>query len=346
VDLYKVAPEGGRALPDAFKRGSMLVYKRETPGYINIIRNDGILRWYHLFRHTGVKVAHYTKHGTILCILATMDYPTSYGNEILELSLAGDTVFHLKKGEGDFQQTIHHEILRNPADQYVTLCSKDSIMDLSAVGGKPRDTVKGDGILVLDRRGRKVWGWSVFGVLDPLKEKNIAKDAKDWMHANILFIDEDGNYLVSFYNNGQIWKINAVTGTVIWKLGRGGDFPVPAGAVFDQGHAVHINAQHRLMLFDNGASRQRSQVLAFDVDESGRKISLDWRVQLPKGTFTDRMGSAYTVDDSTVLVCVSKQNNVFLMDKKGSILWRMTCANTPYRVEFIPYGAWQGKVQK
>ena len=35
-----------------------------------------------------------------------------------------------------------------------------------------------------------------------------------------LHLTRDGNYLISFYNNGQIWKVNATTGNVIWKFGR------------------------------------------------------------------------------------------------------------------------------
>lgn len=337
VGLYHISTTGNIDLPAGFKRGSMLVYSRLTPGFIGMLDYEGHLRWCQNIQNTGVKVAHYTQNKTILAILAPMDYPTSYGNEMLELSLTGDTIFHLKKGEKDFQQTIHHEILLNASNQYVTLYDDERVFNLTAAGGGKADTVKGDGILVLDRFGKKVWSWSVFDVLDPRAEKNIVHVAKDWMHANSLFIDADGNYLISFYNNGQIWKVDASTKKVIWKFGRGGDFMLPTGVSFDQGHAVHMNDQHKLMLFDNGTSKQRSQVLAFDLNEANRQASLNLCVQLPQGVFTDRMGSAYLVDDSSVLTCVSKQNMVFLTGINGEVLWRMTCANTPYRVEFIPF---------
>lgn len=228
LGLYRVSPANDQALPAEFKTGSMLVYHRITPGFIGMLDYTGNLRWYQTFKNTGVKVAHFTQNKTILSILAPMSYPTSYGNEILELSLTGDTIFHLKKGEKDFKQTIHHEILLNAKNQYVTLSADERLVNLSALGGKKADTINGDGILVLDKLGKKVWSWSVFDELDPLKEKNIVKEAKDWMHANSLFIDADGNYIISFYNNGQIWKINAATkkGNVeIWKGGRFYDTP-------------------------------------------------------------------------------------------------------------------------
>lgn len=335
--LYHVNEVGNMDLPAGFKMGSMLVYNRLTPGFIGLLDYKGRLRWCQTIKNTGVKVAHFTQNKTILSILAPMDYPTSYGNEMLELSLTGDTVFHLKKGEKDFQQTIHHEILLNAKNQYVTLYADERVLDLSPAGGGKADTVRGDGILVLDRSGKKVWGWSVFDELDPLRERNIIKEEKDWMHANSLFIDADGNYLISFYNNGQIWKIDASTKKVVWKFGRGGDFKIPPDASFDQGHAVHINAQHKLMLFDNGGSKQRSRALVFDLNERGRQASVSLCVQLQQGVFTDRMGSAYMVDDRSILTCISKQNMVLLAGINGEVLWRMTCANTPYRVEFIPF---------
>ncbi|WP_316818215.1 aryl-sulfate sulfotransferase [Pedobacter nyackensis] len=337
IGLYHVDQKDEQALPAEFKEGSMLVYNRETPGCIAMLDYQGTLRWYQRFNNTGVKVAHFTKNQTVLAILAPMDYPTSYGNEILELSLTGDTIFHLKKGEQDFKQTIHHEILRNEKNQYLTLCAEERILDLRSVGGKAADTVKGDGILVLDKSGKKIWSWSVFEALDPLKEKNILKEAKDWMHANSLFIDTDGNYIISFYNNGQIWKVNALNKKVMWKFGKGGDFPLPKGDEFDQGHAVHVNNQKSLILFDNGTSKKRSRVLGFDLNEIAKQVSLKLQVQLKDGIFTDRMGSAYMINANTILTCISKQNQALLTDKNGAVLWSMMCANIPYRVEFIPF---------
>ena len=46
-----------------------------------------------------------------MSILAPLSYPTSYGDEILEVSLAGDTLFHLKKGDKLIMHyhTVNHD---------------------------------------------------------------------------------------------------------------------------------------------------------------------------------------------------------------------------------------------
>ena len=210
-------------LPQNFKKGFMLLAKRETPGVAYIVDYKGNLRWYHTVEGTGFKVTHFTKEQSIIAILGKNDEPTSYGSEILELNLQGDTLTHIKKGQGDFKQVIHHEIIKKSANEIVTLTVDQKIMDLTSIGGKQKDTINGDGILILDKKGKQIWKWSVFDDLDPMKDKALLKTKKDWTHANSLNYDKDGNFLISFYNNGQIWKVDSKTGKVIWKLGKGGN---------------------------------------------------------------------------------------------------------------------------
>ena len=329
-DLFTPVYPDTSVVPVLFQQGYLLIYRRETPGILFILNHKGEVVWYHQVHGTGFKTAHFTPRNTIICILGNETYQTSYGNEILELSLSGDTVFHQKT------PTIHHEALTNDQGQVVTISTEEKIMDLSSRGGGKKDTVKSDGIWVMDRKGNTIWKWTVFDALDPLSDKNIVKDKGDWMHANSLNIDKDGNYLLSFYNNGQIWKIDAKTGKLIWKIGQGGDFKMPAEGIFDNSHAVHINRNGELMLFDNGTSKQLSRTLAFQLDEPAHKARLVWQVPLPRDVYSERMGSAYMVNDTTVLHTCSKKNTVVLTNMKGTFLWALRTGMSPYRVEFIP----------
>lgn len=335
-DFFRVIEPDSALVPRAFKEGFVLIARRETPGIIFILDSKGEIRWYHQVNGTGFKTTHFTRNKTILSILGTEEYPTSYGNEILEVSMTGDTLLHLKKGEGDFKETIHHEIILNPKSEVVTLSTQTRIMDLTSVGGTAKDTVKSDGIIVLDRKGKKVWSWSVFDVLDPLKDHQIMQEKKDWMHANSVNFDTDGNYLVSFYNNGQVWKIDAKTGKVLWKFGKKGDFVIPQEGIFDQGHAVHKNAEGDLMLFDNGTSREQTRTLTFKMDEKNKTAVVTRQIILPKEIYTGRMGSAYLVTDKAILQCSSKTNTVVLTNKEGRFLWMLKSRIMPYRAEFIP----------
>ncbi|HEY4205889.1 MAG TPA: aryl-sulfate sulfotransferase [Puia sp.] len=335
-DQFKYSCNQPELLPGSFKEGFMLMNKREAPGLLYIVDTKGRLRWYHMVDGTGVKVAHFTADRTILSILGTSAEPTSYGSEILEVNLLGDTLLHLKKGQGDLRYTIHHEVIKNTAGDVVTIYEDPHVMDLRAVGGGKADTVNGDGILVLDRNGRKVWQWSVFDVCDPFADHALLKHKKDWMHANSLSFDVDSNYLVSFYNLGQVWKVDARSGKVLWKMGKGGTLRMPATDNFSQSHAVHINPSGSLMLFDNGVDRNQSGVYAYRIDSVTKAVAVDWHIDLPKEIYNDRMGSAYMIGDSLVLCCCSKRHITVLVNKKGQIVWTLDTAIPPYRVEFIP----------
>lgn len=335
VDQFKYSCADENLLPAKFKEGFLLMNKRETPGFLYIVDYKGRLRWYHTIDGKGFKVTHFTRDNSIISILGKNDEPTSYGSEILEVNLLGDTLLHLKKGTGDFTHTIHHEILKPDNNRIVTLFVDDRVMDLSAVGGGKQDTVNGDGILIMDRKGNKLWQWSVFDVMDPLKDPNLLKDRKDWMHANSLNYDLDSNFIISFYNNGQIWKLDRYTGKIIWKLGKGGTIKMPAGVQFDMAHAAHINPEGDLMFFDNGVEKHQSEVLAFRMNEQLQTAATRLQISLPKEIYNDRMGSAYMIGDSAVLCCTSKRHITVLVNRKGVLLWTLNTAIPPYRVEYI-----------
>lgn len=334
-DQFKYSCNSPELLPADFKDGFMLLNKREMPGVAYIVDHAGRLRWYHVIENTGLKVTHFTKENTILSILGTNEDPTSYGSEILEINLLGDTILHLKKGQGDFVNTIHHEILKNDKGQLVTIIEDKKIYDLSAVGGNKKDTVSSDGIIVMDSHGKKIWQWSVFDVQDPLKDPYILKNKKDWTHANSLNYDKDNNYIISFYNTGQIWKVDAQTGKVIWKFGKSGTIAMPADCDFTQSHAVHINPFGNLMFFDNGVEKLQSQVFAIKLDEKNNTSTTDLHIKLPAEIYNARMGSAYMINDSSILCCCSKRHITVLVNRRGEVIWTLDTAVPPYRVEFL-----------
>jgi arylsulfate sulfotransferase len=334
-EQFKAVITYPKYVPTDFKNGLMLVNKKYAPGIACLVDYKGQLRWYHTVDGIGYKVVHFTKDNTILALLGTNDEPTSYGSQVLEVNMLGDTLFHIQKGQGDFKQSIHHEILKNDRGQIATITVEKKIMDLTSIGGKKKDTISSDGIIVLDSHAKMKWHWSVFDVTDPLKDPNLLKNKKDWTHANSLNYDTDGNYLISFYNTGQIWKVDAKTGKVIWKFGKGGDITVSADCDFTQAHAAHINSQGDLMFFDNGTEKMQSEVFAVKINEAGKNAKVDMHFKLPQEVFNGRMGSAYMINDTSILCCCSKKHILVLANRKGTLLWTMESAMPSYRAEFI-----------
>lgn len=105
-----------------------------------------------------------------------------------------------------------------------------------------------------------------------MKDPHILKTKKDWVHANSLNYDLDSNFIISFYNLGQIWKVDAHTGKVIWKVGKGGTIKLPDDCYFDQSHDAHLNDHGSLMFFDNGVDKRQSEVFALKLNEKEKRV--------------------------------------------------------------------------
>jgi len=193
----------------------------------------------------------------------------------------------------------------------------------------------GDGIVVYDESGKKVWTWNIFDHYIPDDEQYLIRD--DWSHANGIDIDSDGNYLISFRNFDQIWKINSVNGDVIWRLGKNGDFNLENKDIFYQQHAIHKIDNNFYMLFDNGSSeyRKTSRALIFSLDEINKVFNYSKSVFLPDSLFTFKQGSVYSIDNNNYLFSSSVNNKTIISDDSGKILWTLSSDHSFYRVYYI-----------
>ena len=303
------------------------------PGSLVIINSKGNIVWYQPFEK-GVKVSHWTDKGTMLCIVGPEKILSSGGNEIYEVDLNGHVLRHLKVGDGNMDKLVHHEIRYDNQGNLYSLEFTQKLFDLSSVHGKKTDTVHGDGIVVFDKNNKKIWEWSMLDHIDPLKDPNVLKRKKDWAHTNGLFKDKDGNFLISFRDMSQIWKVEYPSGKVLWKMGgTDGQFKIDTASSFSWQHAIHYNQYGQLMMLDNGVKHKQSRALAFKVDEKNKVLTTQLNVPLPKAYFTSTKGNCTIFDKDKVLFCLTDPKVFVIADKNGKVLWRVNLAGDPYRVE-------------
>lgn len=303
------------------------------PGSLVIINDRGDIVWYEPFKK-GIKVSHWTNKGTILCIAGSEKIPSSGGDEILEMKLDGHVLRHIKVGSGGgLNNMVHHEVRYDADGNLYALTFRQKVFNLSSVKGKAADTVHADGIVVFDRNDKKIWDWSILDHLDPLADPNILKTKKDWVHANSLFKDKDGNFLISFRDMSQVWKVEYPSGKILWKMGDKGDFKSDSASSFSWQHAVHINEYGQLMMLDNGVKRKRSRALAFRVDEKNKVLSTQLDVPLDSSYFTSTKGNCSIFDHDKLLFCLTDPRVFLITDRKGKVLWRVNLAGDPYRLE-------------
>jgi hypothetical protein len=308
--------------------GYIMLRKVEDPSQQLLIDNQGEIIWYHQFDTIVSRFYSWTPEETILSLHDE--------DEIVEFDLSGHVLNSLHYGQDGFDQLLHHEIIQDAKGQIISLTRNMQTFDLTEFGGLEQDTIYGDGILVLDRQGQKIWEWDMYRIEDPLKDENINAMKKDWSHGNSLEIDRDGHYLISFRNFHQVWKIHSETGDVLWKLGMNGDFDLSGEEIFYSQHTAYVNRFGEIMIFDNGGpERPVSRVISFNVDSKGIYEPGRINVGLPRELYTFKEGSAYLMGDDKILFCSTRANTLVITNLNGDILWQLRTSESFYRAYYI-----------
>ncbi|HEU4609301.1 MAG TPA: aryl-sulfate sulfotransferase [Chitinophagaceae bacterium] len=348
--------------------GLVMLCNARLPGYIAMVDGRGSIRWYWQTDDIGVRAATITPRGTILALLRPpmkdviddtpkeeadslreMQEPIrrgamgfAGGTSIAEIDLTGKQLWRLDMDTvlGGKYKVIHHDVRMDEAGHIAVLVRTKKVYDMSQVGGKGTDTLVGDGILVMDASGKKIREWNVWDVWDIKSDSLIRQFAYDRFHANSLNFDKDGNYLVSMAIEDQVWKVNATTGKIMWKLGKNGSFKMDTAQYFSFQHSVHINPYGDLMVFDNSLWKKRSGGVSFSLDTVHWTATTKINAILPRSKYTSRMGSAYVLPNGHLLQTSSKTGNVMVTDVKGSVLWKLHSYFVPYRAEYVPEQLW------
>jgi len=340
--------------------GYVHFHSRMKSGYLYLANSNGDLVWYKKVPMT-IKVSKFTNASTFLTILSNDTLRFASGNKIAEIDLFGQLVYHYDADEKGNERIFHHEIDYDQEGNLMTLTSEKRVVDLSSVGGNANDTIKGDGILIMNKQDQVIWEWSVFDVYDPNDYTNILNERHDWLHANALCQDSVGNYVVSFRNNSQIWKIEKESGRILWKLGGDEDqFNLPSEWQFHGQHNVHYNDKGQLVLLDNGNKmvkpglhkqlRERKQYrqfikdnpqfysrqLTFSIDDQKKHVSLASEVSFEARYLTKSQGSSQQINDDLVLFCSTNADNIVFTNYEGKTLGNIPLERPSYRAQYIP----------
>ena len=333
LELPKDVIDTKKVLIDtALFNGYILVRSVGPVGSEAIINNEGDVVWYHRYDTAVRRPFFWTNNKSILSI-----YDSS---QIFEHDLFGDQKLNLKLDQHKVLNMLHHEILFNEKEQILSLTHDSTKMDLRKLGGTKDQYLRADGIILLSKEGEKLWDWNLLAEYNPLEAPIGKIDLKQSLgHANSMTIDKDGHYLVSFRDFSQIWKIHSENGSVIWKLGKGGDFTLDEDDYFIAQHSLCFNSDGDLMFFDNGdrSARPYSRVLSFKIEEDKRKVTNNLKINLPLELSAYKMCSADYIDRGKYLICTSKKNGIIsVVDDTGNVLWRVDLNRPSYRAYYLP----------
>ncbi len=193
--------------------------------------------------------------------------------EIREVDLAGNVFFRLTVPDVDkavaaaslpfVVANFHHDIQKLSNGHYLILMN--FVQNITNTPGFSQ--VIADAILDWDPVKKGIaWSWST---LDHLPLTHAPVSTNDWTHANALvYSPDDGNIVLSMRNQNWVIKINYQDGTgdgkILWHLGPGGDFKLPAGQDplewnYGQHYPTFVSPNTsgiiQLMVFNNGNQR-------------------------------------------------------------------------------------------
>ena len=166
-----------------------------------------------------------------------------------------------------------HEFQLTPRGTALITAEYPVVVNGTAVGGTANEVVLDSVVQEIDiATGLVVFEWDSLdhvpitaGYTSPpnrSKKKgkpakpNAAWDPYDYFHVNSVALDEDGNLLISARNTWAVYKVNHLTGGVLWTLGgKFSTFKFGRDASFAFQHDVRVRAAGDTLvtMFDDGA---------------------------------------------------------------------------------------------
>jgi len=181
-------------------------------------------------------------------------------------------------------------------------------MDLSAytfdgTQGDVSTAAKGFGFQEFDASGTLINEWNSNDYILPTETYDYwgySSDPFDYCHGNAIEEDVDGNILMSFRHLNAIYKVDRITGNVIWKLGgNSSDFVFTNDNGFSGQHDIRRTSDGYYSLFDNGnmGVPQVSRGVAYSLDTISWTATLVEEYIHPTNAYGRAMGNYQTTTD-------------------------------------------------
>jgi hypothetical protein len=204
----------------------------------------------------------------------------------------------------------------------------------------PNATVAGAILQELDKDQNVIFEWRSWDYIDITEALHqiMWSSFIDYVHANSVEEDADGNILLSCRHLDQVIKIDRNTGNMIWRLGGvKNEFQFlddPLG--FNYQHDVRRISNGDITLFDNGTYHplQCSYAREYRLDEQNKTATLVWSYKHPlinnQPVYGNALGSVQRLPNGNTLINWGYIGyglgfpNLTEVTPRGAIAWEMT----------------------
>lgn len=308
-------------------------------GFLLAFDETGALRWYREFDEGGWGLeAKQQPDGDFTVYLGRSYGFAPYDGRYVEVTPVGDEVRDFRVRAPSY--TDPHELLLafgdNGVEQVHLLGYDLRPFDLSAYGGSSSALL---GIHAIERQnatGAVEFRWNAGDHYTPADWPTPitqAQAARDLVHPSSLTIDRDGNYVVSLQAMDEIAKIDAQTGTFIWRLGgRHNQFTFVDDPLdgFQGPHSVRVLEDGHFLLMDNRVRSTPSNARAVEyvLDTVTMVARVVWQYQPSPPVASPIMGSVQRLGSGNTVVGFGYAGRVDEVDQTGAVLAQASLVGT------------------
>lgn len=247
---------------------------------------------------------------------------------------------------GNGYRADEHEFLVFPDGQSFMFCyDTHPNLDLSYLGGLDTVDVIGCVIQQLDADQNVIFQWRSWDYMqytDAIAWAYVAvtqgQPVFDWIHANAMELDTDGNLLLSSRHLCEITKIDLSTGDMLWRMGGDNNQFIfvndPDATHFSGQHDIRRLANGHYTLFNNGnnVSPNISSAKEYELDQVNKIATMVWKYKHPMvgnaNVFGPAMGSVQRLSNGNTFIDwgllssnIPQVPRFSEVDSMGNILW-------------------------
>jgi hypothetical protein len=254
----------------------------------------------------------------------------------------------VKIGNGYYGGGLH-EFTITPRDTALVTVYNRVRWDTRAIGGV-EDGIAIDGIIqeIEIATGRVLFEWHSldFVALEDSYVKANEENpgaAIDYYHINSAAETEDGGIVTSARNTWAIYKIDRLSGEVLWRLGgKHSDFAMGEGAAPATQHDAHLLSDGELTLFDNADGQaegaySRGLLLALDVEAMTAEVAQEY--VRPEKLLSLSQGNMQRLENGNFLVGWGSESYVSEFSADGTLLFdaQISANKHSYRAYRAPW---------
>jgi hypothetical protein len=238
-------------------------------------------------------------------------------------------VAHVKAGNG--HEADLHEFQLTPQGTALITAYDPILCNVSSVGGPAYGAVTDGVFQEIDvKTGLVMYEWTTLDHVGLSESYEYAGNSStrwpfDFFHVNSINLDRDGSLLVSGRNTWTVYRVEARSGQIAWRLGgKHSSFTEAAGTRTAWQHDPRELADGAISIFDNGASpsvHSQSRGIVVSVNQQAKTATLVSQLTHVPALVADSQGNVQALENGDWFVGWGQLADLSEFSPQGALLF-------------------------